>query len=306
MNEINKKEHNNEKRELNKDEVLNIINRLPSKSNITLTGGEIFLKKGIDDILKQAAENHNVTIASNGALLGKYAELVVETGIQSVSISIDGPIEIHERIRNQKDLYKRIKENLIKIKKLKEENYSRLPLINFNTVILKENYNALSEIIKIVKELGGDSCSFQIFDPSLNRSGLSLSDSIDFNPINLKENEKIDPLSLKKSLLRLIKEAKKEEVELRFIPALNVDEVVLYYQGQFNISNWHCSLPWRTVRISPYGDVYPCLNFNIGNVKTETLNKLWNNYRFVRFRRLLKKKGIFGSCIGCCKMIPKN
>ena len=116
MNEIDKKEHVNQKNELHKDKVLDIIDCLPSESNITFTGGEIFLKKGIDDILTQAAANHNVTIASNGALLGNYAELIVESGIQSISISIDGPVEIHEKIRNQKGLYETIKENLVKIK----------------------------------------------------------------------------------------------------------------------------------------------------------------------------------------------
>ena len=47
MNEINEKEHANKAKELNKDEVLHIINGLPSKSNITFTGGEVFLKKGM-------------------------------------------------------------------------------------------------------------------------------------------------------------------------------------------------------------------------------------------------------------------
>jgi MoaA/NifB/PqqE/SkfB family radical SAM enzyme len=306
MNEIDKKEHVNQTKELHKDKVLDIINCLPSESNITFTGGEIFLKKGIDDILTRAAANHNVTIASNGALLGNYAELIVESGIQAISISIDGPVEIHERIRNQKGLYETIKENLIKIKDLKEKNSSKIPYINFNTVILRENYNFLPEIIKLVKELQGNSCSFQIFDPSLNRSGLSLSDSIDFNTVSMNEVDKIDPLSLRESLHCLIKEAKKKQLEIRFIPSLNIDEIVGYYQGQFNLSNWQCFLPWITTRISPYGDVYPCLNFYIGNVKNDDLVKLWNDHRYIQFRRSLKKEGIFDSCVGCCKMLPKN
>jgi MoaA/NifB/PqqE/SkfB family radical SAM enzyme len=306
MNEIDEKEHVNKKKELNKDELLDIINGLPFKSNITFTGGELFLKKGIDQILTQAAAIHNVTIASNGALLGKYAELVVESGIQSVSISLDGPVELHEKIRNQKDLYKRIEENLINLKNLKEKNSRNTPYINFNSVILKENYTALPEIIKLVKELDANSCSFQIFDPSLNRSGLSLSDSIDSNTISLNVAEKIDPLLLKESLLCLKKEGEEWQLETRFVPSLTIDEIVLYYQGKFNLRNWQCIIPWSTMRISPYGDVYPCLNFYIGNVKNHDLTTLWNNNRYVRFRRLLKERGIFGSCVGCCKMVPKS
>ena len=306
MNEINEKENVNQAIELNKDEILNIINGLSVNSNITFTGGEVFLKKGIDEILKQATANHNVTIASNGALLGTYAELIVKSGIQSLSISIDGPAEIHEKIRNQKDLYNRIKSSLIKLNKFKEKNSTSLPYVNFNTVILKDNFKFLPEIIADVKELGGNSCSFQILDPSLNRSGLSLSDSIDLDPISIPDDEKIDPVVLKEYLKSLIKKATNEQIKISFIPSLNIDEIALYYQGRFNVNNWKCSLPWTTTRISPYGDVYPCLNFYIGNVKTDNLNNLWNHYRYIQFRNQIKKAGIFNSCVGCCKMVPKS
>jgi len=48
MNEISVREKVSPASELQKDEVLNILNQMPSHSNITFTGGEIFLKKGID------------------------------------------------------------------------------------------------------------------------------------------------------------------------------------------------------------------------------------------------------------------
>jgi radical SAM protein with 4Fe4S-binding SPASM domain len=89
---------------------------------------------------------------------------------------------------------------------------------------------------------------------------------------------------------------------MRFLPGLSIDEVVRYYQGDFNLKGWNCLLPWHTMRISPYGDVYPCLNVLIGNIKEKKIQSLWNSAPYSSFRQSLKKDRIFPACVGCCKM----
>jgi len=306
MNEISVREKVSPASELQKDEVLNILNQMPSHSNITFTGGEIFLKKGIDEILNKAAVSHNVTFASNGALLGKHAELLVESGVQAIGVSLDGPPEIHERIRNQLGLFKKLQKSISEVIDAKKRKGSRVPYINFNSVILNENYLALPEVVKYVKDMGADSCTFQIFDPSLDRSGLSLEHSLNYDETAINRVEKIDPISLKEALLRLLQEGQRCKLKILFLPALNIDQIVRFYRGQFNLKKWQCFLPWTTMRISPYGDVYPCLNYYIGNIRTDSLDKLWNNFRYVQFRQALKRKEIFNACTGCCKMLPKR
>ena len=306
MNEISVREDKTSAAELQKDEILNIVNQLPTRSNITFTGGEILLKKDIDIILSETASKHNVNLASNGALLGKYAELIVESGIQSIGISLDGPPEIHEKIRNQEGLFGKIKESLCAVIEAKNRKGSRFPYINFNSVILNKNYLTLSEVVKIVKDMGADSCSFQIFDPSLERSGLGLGNTLNYAKTPIKRVEMIHSIALRKALLQVLKEGQRRHFEILFVPALSIEEIVLFYQGQFNLKNWQCHLPWTTMRISPYGDVYPCLNYYIGNVRTDSLAKLWNNHRYVSFRRALKQNGVFNGCTGCCKMHPKK
>ena len=304
MNEIATRGGPKKDVELDKNEVLSVMQQLPHGSNITFTGGEVFLKRGIDEILEKTAIRHRITIASNGVLLEKYSDLLVEYDVQAIGISLDGPPKVHDYIRNQKGVFQHLQAGLQALTEVKKKANSRFPKININSVILRENFATLPEIVFEVKRIGLNSCTFQIFDPSISRSGVALQDHIDYdqNPLNKVEN--IDPFLLKQSLQKVVEQGQRHHVKVSFSPPLSIDEIVLYYQKKFNFTKWRCHLPWNTLRISPYGDVYPCLNYFVGNVRKNKLSELWNNDRYVQFRRLLGTEVIFQACVGCCKMFP--
>jgi len=301
MNEISYRENKRRDAELSKNEIINIIDQLPSNSNVTFTGGEVFLKKGIEEIIRKAAAKHTVTIATNGLLLSKHAEMLIESGVKAIGASLDGPPNLHNRIRNVRNAYEQLENGLKKIRKYKIKHKSADPRITVNSVILKENYFRLPEIIEIVKNFGVGNCSFQILDLSLNRSGIALNGKRVWNHNPLEKIEKIDPIRLKESLSKIVMEGIKHGIETRFSPQLTIDEIVQYYQGSFDRNNWKCSMPWNTMRISPYGDVYPCLNLLVGNLRENKLNELWNHPTYLHFRESLKKASLFSSCVGCCK-----
>jgi Fe-coproporphyrin III synthase len=304
MNEIASREHLTKETELDKTEILEIINQLPSGSNITFTGGEALLKKGIDEILERTGRIHKITIASNGVLLQQHADLLVRAGVRALGVSLDGPPDVHERIRNQKGLFQKLQDGLQALIESKRMGRAFFPAININAVILKRNYRSLPEVVKIVKQLGLDSCTFQIFDPSLRRSGIAPDENLKEEESPLANVEEIETASLRTCLNEIIEEGRKQQVSVAFSPPLTVDEIISYYHQAFDLGSWRCHFPWQTTRVSPYGDVYPCLNYRIGNVREHSLRVLWNQEGYIRFRRTLAKKGIFSACIGCCKMFP--
>ena len=304
QNEIAIRKDLGKKVELDQDEILGILDQMPLKSNITFTGGETLIKTGIDAIIRNAAERHRVTIGTNGLLLENYAAMIVESGVKAVGTSLDGPPEIHDSIRNKRQCFNELQKGIEALLKVRDKNGSKFPLINVNCVILPENYESLTEVVKQVRTLGLNSCSFQIFDASLIRSGMALQKKINVNESPVGSVERINPTCLKKSLHQTLEESKKQHVKIAFSPPLTIDEIVNYYQKVFDLTRWRCHLPWNTMRISPYGDVYPCLNYSIGNIRENNLQKLWNNDRYFQFRHLLKNHAIFQACIGCCKMFP--
>ena len=292
---------------LGKDELIALMRELPKGRNINFTGGEPFLKEGILEIIEEAAKRHKVSIATNGTLFNdSLAEKLVRWKVRLVGFSLDGPREVHNEIRRDQEAYDKLMDAIDMVNRWKKELNSACPRLNLNAVILKKNFDKLEGNIDLAKKKGVSSCSFQICDPSWDRSAWRLSDKIAADKKTIKEVEPIDRGKLKEALEKLLKKAKEENVSAEFMPCLSLGEVVDYYDNKFDLGKWHCLNPWSTVRISPYGDVFPCLNFKIGNIREEKLSKLWNNTKYRRFRRELGKAVLFDSCAGCCKMERKR
>ena len=291
---------------LDKDEIINLFREFPKGSNITFTGGEPFLKEGIFEILEAAVKMHNVTIATNGTLFtDETAKRLVEWGVRLLGFSLDGPREVHNEIRKDPQAYDKLVDAVKKVNEYKKKLNTSYPRVNLNGVILKKNFNELYKNIELAKELGIKTHTFQICDPSWNRSAWRLSDEINSNEKIIEQVEPIKRDELKNALEQLVDTAKRLEVELNFMPHLTLEEIVDYYDNKFDIKNWYCLDPWSTMRISPYGDVFPCLNFKVGNIREQRPVKLWNSAKYRKFRETLRKSILFNSCVGCCKMRKK-
>jgi len=303
VNEIQHKAPKESRLELEDREIIRITEQLPGSSNVTFTGGEVFLKRGIDKIIQHAAARHRVTLATNGVLLSGHAAFLIQAGVQAIGVSVDGPPALHDLIRNRPGAFEQLAEGVEAILRRRRNG---TPRINVNTVILEDNYLRLPEIPRVLKEIGIDACSFQIQDLSLHRSGIAPTQALRFKTDPLAAMKPLDPIAIRESLEKLLREGIKQHVAIRFEPALTVDEIVAYYQAKFDLNGWTCRLPWETMRISPYGDVYPCLNLMIGNVREHKPSKLWNCATYRQFRRTLKSASLFPACTGCCKMQRKR
>ena len=63
-----------------------------------------------------------------------------------------------------------------------------------------------------------------------------------------------------------------------------------------------CYEPWSIVRVTAYGDMYPCLPFRIGNIRECSPKDLWNSVRYKAFRQWLKKAVLRNACERCCNL----
>ena len=68
----------------------------------------------------------------------------------------------------------------------------------------------------------------------------------------------------------------------------------------------HCFHPWHSMRINPYGEVYPCpMNVLMGHVRENKISDIWNNNNYINFRRELRSVGIWPKCTKCCVLTNK-
>lgn len=151
--------------ELSLAEIEKILKSLKNPlRGVILTGGESFLRKDIDEIVKlyiDITKTPNIIIASNGFYLDvmkekleKMLPYAAERGTQiDIQISIDGLEETHNKIRRNSKSFQKATETLLALKSWRE----RFPLFEISvlTVLNKINFRDFDTIAEFVdKKLG--------------------------------------------------------------------------------------------------------------------------------------------------------
>lgn len=121
-------ELNKKKDELDLEEIERISRSLPNLLTLSLTGGEPYLRPDLPEIAAAFEKNsgvRNIQIPSNGLLVGKTiarAEQLLQKVRKArvcTGVSLDGPEDIHNRIRQNPKSFQRALETLSELKKLK-------------------------------------------------------------------------------------------------------------------------------------------------------------------------------------------
>ncbi len=151
-------ELNSKTRELDIDEIRTIASSLKGKiSQLVLTGGEIFLREDLADIVKvfeEFAGIKSVNMLTSGFFPNKIEKTVQkilnETSLTLYfQISIDGIKEKHDSIRKNSNSFDNAMQTIETLQRLRG-NSGRINRISTLTTLGKPNYN---DIEKIVNEL---------------------------------------------------------------------------------------------------------------------------------------------------------
>lgn len=241
----------------------------PQHVLLNITGGEPLMRKDLFEIMDYANKlGFRWGMTSNGMLINdKIIEKMVETNMETISISIDGLKETHEKFRKVPNSFDRIIENIKKLQKEKS-----IKIVQVTTVANKKNLNELEELYKLMIEL--NIVSWRV---------------INVDPIGrAKENNEI--LLDAKDYLYLwdfIKEKRNENklnVEYGCSHYLDLD-----YEKEIRDTYFICTAGLYVASILSNGDISVCPNverrpeFIQGNIKTDNFVDIWEN-KFKIFR----------------------
>lgn len=222
---------------------------------IDITGGEIFMRKDLLDIIK-SIKRHVKNLAllhypTNGFLTDKIVSITEEVASLDfsnvvITVSIDGKKDVHNEIRGNKQSFDRCIETYKELKKNKHVKvYIGCTLSPFNINYFDNFYTELKNYI-----------------PDLQYSDLHL--NIYHYSENLYSNERanID----KKRIITLINDF----IERKGFPFLN-PVALLEYVYLKNIKSYliHNRSPFKcksgriSCFINPIGKVYPCTGYNV-------------------------------------------
>ena len=285
------------------------------KPSYYITGGEPFLYPGLVELCNYMKKKGSVvSVVTNGVMLEKYAEEIVKNKWDMVLVSFDGPKDIHNKCRNFEGAYDSAMNGLIKINKIKKEMKSVKPFVLTSTTISSVNAPVLEETFDIGKEIKPDLMVVYLSwftSENLGRKHTEiLEQNLGVTPYTwksyTKEFSKDEAKSFKDALTKV--KSKKWPFPYFIIPDLKEKNFEDYYLKPEEFFGYDkCVAPFIMVDIMPNGDVVTCRDYIdviVGNITEKPLLEIWNDEKFVAWRRLLiKHHGKLPQCSRCCGLM---
>jgi radical SAM protein with 4Fe4S-binding SPASM domain len=280
-----------------------------------ITGGEPFLYPGLVELCNYMKKKGSVvSVVTNGVLLERYAEEIVKNKWDMILVSFDGPKEIHDQCRNFKGAYDAAVNGLKKINRIKKEMGSVKPFVLTSTTISKVNIPVLEETFEIGKTINPDLMVVYLSWFMSEKMGLEhtkiLEKHLGITPYTWKSYitkfSKSDAKAFKEGIMNIKK--KKWPFEYMIIPNIKEKDLEDYYlKPDMFFGYAKCVAPFIMVDIMPNGDVVTCRDYIdvvVGNINEKPLLEIWNDEKFVRWRKLLiDHKGKLPQCSRCCGLM---
>ena len=295
---------NNEKKELTTEEIerhLPAFGKLKVRE-VVLSGGEALMHSNLWKLCELLHQSGiKITLLSTGLLLRKFSNEVV-ANIDEIIVSLDGSLEIHNKIRNIPQAFEKLADGILSIRELKPSFR-----ITGRCVLQRYNYFDLHNIITSAREIGLDQISFLPADVSTSA----------FNHIAAKENDRIHEIALTaqevKDFAGIVEEGiVKFEGEYlsRFIAEgpEKMRRIPGYYAallGEEKFESPPCNAPWVSAVLESDGRLMPCFfHKEYGNVHGSDFETILNSPTAIDFRKNLsvKKNEVCKRCVCSLKL----
>lgn len=296
-------------RELTTDEWKRVIDQTGRFGLVTFTGGEPFVRPDFLKILAYASAKHSTHVITNGTRLTEDAVLeCVKLGAKSlggrglnvVGISLHGPQAVHNRLVGQDDAYERAMAGIAGLVRGRLERHKPCPLVHVTAVICRDSVESLPLLPELVAKGGGDILNLAAEIRLHDLEGIG-----ERNPADLPVSElavpKIEPQLLERALDETTAAASAAGIPLR-LPRMPREQLLRYYSAGTNLSQFDCRSVWSALNIGADGSVCPCFIYKAGDVREQSLRRIWNGPRMRAFRLRLKRQGPFPICDGCCEL----
>lgn len=285
------------------------------KPLIYIWGGEPLLHPDIRRVVEGfKARGLSISMVSNGTTLAANADWIAASGLEVLMVSLDGPARIHDSVRGLPGAFRRLRAGLAAVRSARAAAGGAYPLLVALITVNRENTRALPETFEICAEekidfvgvyyswftneaIGGShqACFERLFGetPSSWKGYCDGARGIDVEALI----------------------AGRREIEKRrwpfphlFIPGLRGESAIReYYRDPSSLFGFRrCLAPYYMTLILPNGDVATCRDypdFVVGNIREAPLRRIFNNERYLRFRRALKGEGLFPICARCCGLM---
>ena len=281
---------------------------------ISLTGGEIFMRKDIMSVLDLFREKGYACgyLTTNGTIINDeranaLADLAAAGFLKHISISIDGPGELHDSARGVKGTFERTCAGLKRLQAAAKARNAPLR-VSINTTVAHESLESLDQMVDVAEELGVDAIGLNHLmysTPEEVAETVRLIGASDPSVIAtfVTQDPGLDVARVREKVASLQEKCRQKNVLFDYRPKVHPQLIDNYYTPGAKLDG-RCLYPFLHARVSFSGKVFFCpfIRVEVGDLSTHTLEEIWNGDKLVDMRRRLVENGIFPVCRRCCKV----
>ena len=281
---------------------------------ISLTGGEIFVRKDIISVLDLFRSKDYVCgyLTTNGTAITDeraeaLAQLALKGFLKHISVSIDGPPEVHDVARGAKGTFVQTAKGLRRLQAAARRTGAPLR-VSINTTVAAESIEALDRMADVAEDLGIDAIGLnhlmystpEEVDETLRILGVTDPALI---ATYVTRDPGVTPARVKAQVGALQEKCRQRGIKFDFRPRVWPEIVDAYYTPGTPLAG-RCLYPFRHARVGFSGKVYFCpfIRVEVGDLATETLEQVWTSERYAALRLKLLEYRLFPVCRRCCKV----
>lgn len=281
---------------------------------ISLTGGEIFMRKDILSVLDLFREKGYACgyLTTNGTIITEeraeaLADLAAAGFLKHISVSVDGPGDLHDRARGLKGTFERTTTGLRRLQDAARRKQAPLR-VSINTTVAHESLEALDEMVDVAGELGVDAIGLNHLmysTPEEVKETVRLIGAPDASVIAtfITPDPGLDIGRVREKVTALAEKCRRRNVLFDYRPKVHAPLLENYYTPGAKLDG-RCLYPFLHARVGFSGKVYFCpfIRVEVGDLATSSLETIWNGPKYVEMRRKLLEEGLFPVCRRCCKV----
>ncbi len=281
---------------------------------LRLTGGEIFMRKDIMSVLDLFREKGYAAgyLTTNGTIISEeraeaLADLAAKGFLKHISVSVDGPKDLHDAARGLKGTFERTTEGLRRLQDAARRKGAPLR-VSINTTVAHESLEALDQMVDVAEALGVDAIGLNhlmFSTPEEVAETVKMIGAKDASVIAtfVTPDPGLDVAQVRRKVTALEQKCKARNVLFDYRPKVHSQLLDSYYTPGTKLEG-RCLYPFLHARVSFSGKVFFCpfIRVEVGDLTESSLEQVWNGERYVEMRRRLLEHGLFPVCRRCCKV----
>jgi MoaA/NifB/PqqE/SkfB family radical SAM enzyme len=281
---------------------------------VSLTGGEIFMRKDIMSVLDLFRTKGYACgyLTTNGTIITEeradaLADLAATGFLKHISVSVDGPKDLHDAARGLKGTFERTTQGLKRLQAAAKKRGAPLR-VSINTTVAHESLDALDRMVDVAGELGVDAIGLNhlmFSTPEEVAETVKIIGAADASVIAtfVTPDPGLDVARVREQVGALAAKCRERNILFDYRPKVHEPLMDSYYTPGTKL-NGRCLYPFLHARVSFSGKMYFCpfIRVEVGDLTQNSLEEIWNGNRYVEMRRRLLEHGIFPVCRRCCKV----